>query len=198
MVGCVVQIIGPVKQVAQNSKYYSARLPHRLDGLRLPHITIQCPVYKEGLTSVIVPTVRSVKQAISTYELQGGSANLFINDDGLQLLSPEERQARIDFYQDHCIGWTARPKHNSDGFVRKGKFKKASNMNYGLAISNEVEDRLSEVERTQGWSQAEEAQEYERCLKEVLENDGRAWADGNIRIGDYIILSGPSLFGVRT
>lgn len=93
----------------------------------LPHITIQCPVYKERLASVIVPTVKSVKQAISMYELQGGSANIFINDDGLQLINEEERRARIDFYADNSIGWTARPKHGSEGFVRRGKFKKVWN-----------------------------------------------------------------------
>lgn len=146
-------------------------------------------MYKEGLASVIAPTVKSVKQAISTYELQGGSANILVNDDGLQIISEEERQARIDFYQDHCIGWTARPKHGSEGFVRKGKFKKASNMNYGLMISNNVEEKLAQVERPAGWSQADEAREYECCLNEVLGENGRAWADGNIRIGDYIVLS---------
>lgn len=76
--------------------------------------------------SVIGPTVRSIKQAITTYELQGGTANIFINDDGLQLLDEEERLARIEFYNDNNIGWTARPGHNSDGFIRKGKFKKVS------------------------------------------------------------------------
>ena len=92
-------------------------------------MTIQCPVYKEGLNSVIAPTVRSIKQAISTYELQGGSANMFINDDGLQLLDDDERCARIDFYADHQIGWTARPKHDKSegGFQRRGKFKKVCN-----------------------------------------------------------------------
>jgi hypothetical protein len=35
---------------------------------------------QEGLSGVITPTVKSIKQAISTYELQGGSANMFIND----------------------------------------------------------------------------------------------------------------------
>jgi hypothetical protein len=40
------------------------------------------PVYKEGLDAVIKPTILSVKQAISTYELQGGTANILINDDG--------------------------------------------------------------------------------------------------------------------
>ena len=107
-----------------NSKYFSAKCPPRLQNRILPHVTIQCPVYKEGLASVIAPTVKSIKQAISTYELQGGSANMFINDDGLQIIDEEERRARIEFYADHSIGWTARPKHGANGFVRKGKFKK--------------------------------------------------------------------------
>ncbi len=49
---------------------------------------------------------------------------MFINDDGMQIIDEDERQARIDFYADHSIGWTARPKHGKDGFTRKGKFKK--------------------------------------------------------------------------
>ncbi|KAF2740977.1 hypothetical protein EJ04DRAFT_539688 [Polyplosphaeria fusca] len=188
IVGCIAQCIGPINQMTQNSRYYSALLPRRITGGKLPHVTIQCPVYKEGLASVIAPTIRSVKQAMSTYELQGGSANMLINDDGLQMLGEEERQARIEFYADHGIGWTARPQHGSDGFIRKGKFKKASNMNFGLMLSNDVEDKLAKIERNEDWTQSDEAQEYERCLKEVLENNGRAWADGNIRIGDYILL----------
>lgn len=100
-------------------------LPVRMTSRTLPHVTIQCPVYKEGLDSVIIPTIRSIKAAISTYEMQGGSANILINDDGLQLLDDQEREARIDFYADNSLGWTARPKHGSEGFVRKGKFKKA-------------------------------------------------------------------------
>ena len=39
-----------------------------------------------GLHTVIEPTVRSLKQAISTYELQGGSANIFVNDDGSEFM----------------------------------------------------------------------------------------------------------------
>jgi cellulose synthase/poly-beta-1,6-N-acetylglucosamine synthase-like glycosyltransferase len=61
-------------------------------------------------------------------------------------------------------------------------------MNFGLMLSNNVETKLAELERDEKWSQNDEAREYERCLKEVLEENGRAWADGNIRIGDYIIL----------
>ncbi|KAF8540092.1 glycosyl transferase family group 2-domain-containing protein [Trichophaea hybrida] len=188
IVGCLAQCFGPVSQMTVNSKYYSAKPPPRIRTATLPHVTIQCPVYKEGLESVIAPTVKSIKQAISTYELQGGTANIFINDDGLQLLSPEARQTRIDFYTDHNIGWVARPKHGENGFLRRGKFKKASNMNFALMISCKVEDKLAEVERDGNWTQVKEAQAYEQCLKDVLEADGRAWADGNIRVGDYILL----------
>ncbi|KAI9826980.1 MAG: hypothetical protein M1819_007074 [Sarea resinae] len=188
IVGCIAQCIGPVRQMAMNSKFYSARAPPRLQSASLPHITIQCPVYKEGLATVIAPTVRSIKQAISTYELQGGSANMFVNDDGLQLLDEAERQTRIDFYADHSIGWVARPKHGENGFTRKGKFKKASNMNFGLMISCKVEEKLALIKRPEDWTQVDEATAYERCLKEVLEEDKRAWADGNIRVGDYILL----------
>ncbi|KAK5169409.1 uncharacterized protein LTR77_005384 [Saxophila tyrrhenica] len=189
LIGCIAQLFGPVKQLTTNSRFYSAMLPHRLSTYHaLPHVTFQCPVYKEGLHSVIEPTVRSVKAAITTYELQGGSANIFINDDGLQLVSEEERQARIDFYSDNNIGWTARPKHGENGFLRRGKFKKASNMNYGLMLSNKVEEKLLNVQRSEFWTQAQETVEYERCLREVVQENGVAWSEGNIRVGDYILL----------
>jgi hypothetical protein len=59
-----------------------------------------------------------------------------IHDDGLQSLSKEEQDERISFYSDHNIGWIARPPHSNeaDGFKRAGRFKKASNMNYGLQV----------------------------------------------------------------
>ncbi|KAK3337748.1 glycosyl transferase family group 2-domain-containing protein [Cercophora scortea] len=188
IVGCLAQIFGPIRQLTENSKFFSARPPPRLQTAILPHVTVQCPVYKEGLVGVIAPTVKSIKQAMSTYELQGGSANMFINDDGLQLISEEDRRARIEFYADHSIGWVARPKHGENGFTRKGKFKKASNMNFALMISCKVEEKLALINRTPDWSQHDEAQAYESALKEVLEADGRAWADGNIRVGDYILI----------
>ncbi|TLD18431.1 hypothetical protein PspLS_10083 [Pyricularia sp. CBS 133598] len=188
IVGCLAQIFGPVRQLTINSKFYSARTPPRLQTANLPHVTVQCPVYKEGLQGVIMPTVKSIKQAMSTYELQGGSANMFVNDDGLQLITEEERRARIDFYADNSIGWVARPKHGENGFLRRGKFKKASNMNFALMISCKVEEELEKVQRGPEWTQHDEAQAYEHALKVVLEKDGRAWADGNIRVGDYILI----------
>lgn len=154
------------------------------------------PVYKEGLGPVIKPTVLSVKAAISTYEMQGGTANIFVNDDGMQLIPGEQAQARREFYEEHCIGWVARPKHDpkpkdaeTQPFFRRGRFKKASNMNYGLGVSNRVEDRLRDVERGDKWSQKNEEEAYRRCLAEVLEEDqGRTIAEGNVRMGDYILI----------
>lgn len=186
-------MIGPTRQIKNNSKYYSGKAPKKLDRRDcLPHVTIQMPVYKEGTTAVIRPTVMSVKAAISTYEMQGGTANIFVNDDGMQLLDEEEAQERRDFYDEHQIGWVARPRHDPHGaspFVRPGKFKKASNMNYAMSVSRRVEDKLYLVPRDEDWTDLEETYEYQNALATVLEEDrGRTWAEGNIRLGDYILL----------
>ena len=50
---------------------------------------------------------RSLEAAVAAYEKAGGSANIFINDDGLQLLSPEAQLQRIRFYRQHNIGCVA-------------------------------------------------------------------------------------------
>ena len=47
--------IGPIAQYHKNSKYYSAQKPRankEIDN-NLPHITIQMPVYKESLDTVL-------------------------------------------------------------------------------------------------------------------------------------------------
>ena len=62
-------------------------------------------------------------------------------------------------------------------------------MNFALMVSCKVEEKLAELERGEDWDQNCEAVAYEKALKEVVEADGRAWADGNIRMGDYILLS---------
>lgn len=51
----------------------------------------------------------------------------------LQVIPSADRDERIAYYANHNIGWVARPKHEDgqDGFKRAGRFKKASNMNYG-------------------------------------------------------------------
>ncbi|BFZ64027.1 hypothetical protein YB2330_005165 [Saitoella coloradoensis] len=189
---CIVfglfRLFGPISQVHQNSRYYSGKPPKRLQG-DLPHVSIQCPVYKESLDGVIDPTVRSIKAAISTYELQGGTASIFMNDDGMQLLSEEDAEIRRLYYEKENIGWVARPPHGKDGFVRAGRFKKASNMNFALSLTLAVEKALEEIPRDEDWTVEREGIAYNEALKNAVEaTGGKAWADGDIRVGDYIMI----------
>ncbi|KAF1972617.1 hypothetical protein BU23DRAFT_580744 [Bimuria novae-zelandiae CBS 107.79] len=199
LVGNCAQILGCVQAMEQNTKIYSGRAPYRLCSNNLPHVTIQMPVYKENLATVIAPTIRSLKRAISTYEMQGGSANIFINDDGMQVISEEDAKARQDYYDSNNIGWVARPPHNPDGkienkpkYFRHGKFKKASNMNFGLRVSMDLEQLLADpyyefLRSNDDWDQQQENEIYVQEMGNLIDKHG-AWADGNIRIGDYILL----------
>lgn len=113
----------------------------------------------------------SLLAAVKHYEEQGGTASIFVNEDGMRCVSPEMQEARKAFYELNNIGWVARPKHheakksNKGGlfsrkkqsdeeageeedtnyFTRAGHFKKASNMNYCLDFSLRVEDELSRL-----------------------------------------------------
>lgn len=128
------QLIGPVGQFHTNSTYYSAKPPPRVKRLEaLPHVTIQCPIFTESLETVVAPTIMSLKAAISTYEMQGGSANIFVNDDGMLAgLTKLEIDNRKKFYKKNNIGWVARPPHNpvaltgKPKFLRRGRFKKVN------------------------------------------------------------------------
>ena len=194
------QAFGPIGGVQSNSRHHSAIKPDLraayAQGFVPPPMTIQMPVYKEGLEGVIMPTVRSLKAAISHYESRGGTATIFINDDGMSVISEEEQAARKAFYFDNGIGWVARPKHNSeDGYVRKGKFKKASNMNFALNCSLKVEGYLQaaieERYKQRGIRAIEETEEqalYNTCLERVLKEDSRIQAAGNIRVGEVILI----------
>ena len=202
--GSLCQLLGPASAMWKNSIYYSAIAPDfsRHQNYELPHVAIQMPVYKERLESVIVPTVESVLRALRYYESMGGSASIFVNDDGMQLLEPAMAAARKAFYRLHDIGWCARPPHNTtageDFFQRQGHFKKASNMNYCLNFATRVEDewlrrrnefcaqKNSHVDRL---TVEEERQIYEAARKSVVESDkGRSWAGGDVRLGDIILL----------
>jgi hypothetical protein len=44
------------------------------------------------LRSVIMPTIRSLKAAIKHYESVGGTASIFVNEDGMQVVSAELAQ----------------------------------------------------------------------------------------------------------
>lgn len=194
----ISQLIGPISQLGKNTKFYSAKPTARLDRSQgsLPHVTVQMPAYKEGLNAVLKPTIQSLEAAISTYERQGGHANIYVNDDGFQAnIGDVEAEMRRDFYEEHNIGWISRPNHEAEvpgmdhKFIRRGKFKKASNMNYALMISNQIEDKLQLIERHEKWTQEDENAAYKEAFDAIMEaHEGRAIGAGNVRIGDYILL----------
>ncbi|PWN23478.1 hypothetical protein BCV69DRAFT_243467 [Microstroma glucosiphilum] len=193
IVGSLCMLFGPIRQMNVNSRYYSSVAPERMRGA-LPHVTIQMPVYKESLETVLAPTIESLNKAIQTYELQGGSASILVSEDGLLLVDEEERNKRLDFYDLHHVAWVARPGHNVDGFERRGRFKKASNLNFTCAVSLAVEKILAERRPTSGeeldnWSYADECALYDEALAEALaQAHPLARASGNIRIGELVLL----------
>jgi hypothetical protein len=201
LIGCLFQLLGPVQDAKTgNTRYYSSRAPRRERHrkLELPHITIQMPVYKEGLKGVIIPTVTSLMAAIAHYEKDGGAASIFICEDGMQTIKPELAEARQKYYEMNNIGWCARPPHGKDGFVRAGKFKKASNMNYCLSFSIKVEDELLRVMEARAQelgcspedlTAEQENEMYSLAMNTIIERDqGRTWAAGNVRMGELILL----------
>lgn len=115
----VFQLIGPVSPIKGNSKTYSSTPPDiELHASDLPHVTIELPVYKEGLWDVLEPTIQTVKAAIATYESQGGTASILVHDDGLQLLDRTDRDERIAYYSRRQIAWVARPPDGYNGFCQ--------------------------------------------------------------------------------
>jgi hypothetical protein len=148
----------------------------------------------------------SLKKAMQTYARQGGSSTIFVHDDGMQLISEADRQERIKFYEDHGIGWVARPKHDDSpgGFKRRGRFKKASNMNYGLALSLKLEEHIRKLELERGEkgsvstvsgeaSEEIEEQALRMAIEETYEESGRLyrpWAHNAkaLRIGEIILI----------
>ena len=140
---------------------------------------------------------------MQSYARQGGSSTIFIHDDGLQLVDEKQRSERIAFYADHNIGWVARPPHDSspDGFRRAGRFKKASNMNYGLALSLKLEKHMKALEDAEasgmldGLDIDESLEDYalRQACDEVFHESGEKWkpwaCNGkSIRIGEIILL----------
>jgi hypothetical protein len=153
----------------------------------------------------------SIKKAMQTYSRQGGTSSIFVHDDGLQLIPDSDREERMRFYADHGIGWVARPKHDDSegGFKRRGRFKKASNMNYGLALSLKMEEiiRRLEIERGEKASLADssassdddgggediEEQALRLAVEEIYKESGgrfKPWAHNAkaLRMGEVILI----------
>ena len=69
-------------------------------------MTIQMPVYLEGFDFVIRPSIKSLQAAVAAYKAEGGSASIFVNDDGLQLLSERDRYATFRLVEDRAYRLT--------------------------------------------------------------------------------------------
>ncbi|SNX86120.1 uncharacterized protein MEPE_04829 [Melanopsichium pennsylvanicum] len=176
---CVTMALGPIRPMMRNSRFYSGVSPKAPVGKTiLPHVTIQVPVYKESLEQVLQPTLDSVRAAITEYELQGGTASILIAEDGMLVVDEEEKQARLDFYRRHDIAWIARPRHG-DMFVRAGRFKKASNLNFSMQISKKYEESIL----------ANSNEDREALLQRILkERHPEADGEGDVSLGELILL----------
>jgi hypothetical protein len=129
---------------------------------------------------------------------------IFVHDDGLQVISEAERIARIMFYTENDIGWVARPPHDNveGGFKRHGRFKKASNMNYGLALSLKMEAHIARLKAELGEKGSVNLDEHDNdfeeralqlAIEEAFEDGGRkgkAWACNAraLRVGQVILI----------
>jgi hypothetical protein len=92
----------------------------------------------------------------------------------LQVIPPEDALARSKFYTANNISFVARPPAN-----RRGTFKKASNLNYQLAISQ----LIASLMKQQPGMSAEEA------LEAVWEQWGREFvAQGDLTMDDDCLI----------
>ncbi|ORY80971.1 glycosyl transferase family group 2-domain-containing protein [Protomyces lactucae-debilis] len=182
----VFQIIGPINHMQTNSRNYSAKPPtSTIARSDLPHVTIHCPVYKEDLWDVIDPTIQSCRTAIATYQAQGGTASILVADDGAQLRSAADQHVREEYYRANDVAWTARRPHGQDGYLREGLFKKASNLNHCIRLSEDVERRFQEMK-----GDAEgDLETYNMARKEILaERNNVDWATGDLSLGSLVLI----------
>lgn len=61
-------------------------------------------------------------------------------------------------------------------------------MNFALNLACKVQERLTQIERQEGWTDVDASTASKETLKQVVNEDKLAWADGDIRIGDIILL----------
>lgn len=135
VVSGILGLFGSWKNIRANSKTHSA-FPPPVPKV-LPRVIVQMPVYKEDFEETIKPSLEDIRGMIEYYRGKGGEAYMFINDDGLQLISEEDRQERLDYYHLHNIAYIARPAPAT--LARRGLFKKASNMNFCLNFAMDVD-----------------------------------------------------------
>ncbi len=104
----------------------------------LPSLTILIPVYKEDFIATIKPTIEQALTAIAKYTHNTNApANILIADDSVMLDQSDNPliTARLEYYHSNndTILVSARPAKG-----RRGKFKKAGNVNFALSTHREA------------------------------------------------------------
>jgi hypothetical protein len=174
--GCA-NMFGSTEFFFTNSKYFSCIKEEKDNNKKFTKITIQIPIYIEDFDTVIKSTLKSAmlcRKYYNYYTEHDISVNIVINDDGLQVLSYDEYLTRINFYKKHKIGYIGRQKEG-----RKGKFKKASNMNFCLNISK----LFMKLNEKFTLSESLVLIKYNHAIKNKKIEIG-----GDISIGDFILL----------
>lgn len=91
----------------------------------------------------------------------------------MQLLDEEDLAVRKEYYDLNSIAYVARPPHSTE-FVRAGRFKKASNLNYALELSIRVEEMMNERrpattnDSSSLWTNDQEDSLYKEVLAQAL------------------------------
>ncbi len=166
-------------------------------------VTIQVPVYTERF-SVIRETLEHALAASAAYnEVSRRTANLVVSDDALMLWadndlpgflaraeskqidarSETETKAleRVDFYRHKSIAFIARAKpiHGHEPSQRRGRFKKAGNLNKTIRLADAIAAK-----------RAADGVDYQTALEQALAGDAfrGVHAEGTIEIGDVILM----------
>ncbi len=165
-----------------NSKYYSGlEIPDCFININYPNITIQLPVYKEDLHNTIKPTINNaIIQAKRYIKETGADCNIIVCDDGLNLISEDDKKERKKFYLENNIGYTARP-HPSK-YKRIGRFKKAGNLNFSLNYSEIAILKTQNIEESNQNNEIIKSKHFD----EIIELGGIF--QGDLVYGSYIFL----------
>jgi hypothetical protein len=181
VVNIIYNLIVPYKWIQTDSEYLSFNEPNNMTETNLDLenqckqviVTIQIPVYTESFDNVLESTFNNVALAVKKFNETSKHyiVNVFINDDGLQVVPFSEAEKRIKYYKEHLdFFYIGRPK---DG--RAGKFKKASNMNFCLNQVNNA-NKYSKMN-------------FSKKIKQYQEQFNFLYSENiDFEIGKYILL----------
>lgn len=167
------------KYLNSNSKYFLYRIEQEDDLIDYPSVTLQIPIYDEDFNQIIKPLIHNCIKVRDNYP---GKCNIIINDDGIfkflkdnidDILYNEKVKERIKYYKKYNIGFTARKYKN-----RAGKFKKASNMNFGNTLSSHHVDICI----------SKQSEQF-KILENLVINYIYTYIHyGDIKLGEYILI----------